>query len=61
MPTKLSSNKWTKKRLKVADKGWSGDNLHDALPPGFEDPLSGAAFGTLEPGMGIGHFKRLDE
>lgn len=58
---KVSSNKWTKKRPKVADKGWNGQNLHDALPPGFEDPLSGGPFGILEPGKGIGHFKNLDE
>lgn len=58
---KVSKNKFAKKSKKVADKGWSGNNLHDALPPGFEDPLSGSPFGIFEPAMGISHFKNLDE
>jgi len=58
---KTSANRFSKKSKKVADKGWKGDNLHDAQPPGFNDPLSGNVFGMLEPGVGIGHFKNLDE
>jgi len=58
---KTSENRWGKKRPRLADKGWRGDNLHDAMPPGFEDPLSGNPFGILEPGMGVGHFRNLED